>query len=938
MKYIVFLLIILSILFLIVGCPDTCQTPSYEITVTANPSNGGQVSGGGTFEQGADVTVVATANENWLFDNWTEESIEVSNNNIYVFKANENRDLVANFVETTHQVTVSATPSEGGQASGGGTFEHGTVITVKATPNEDWEFLYWTEQFEKLCDTKEYSFTVDRDIELVANFVETHYITVSYSNGGEVTENDEQNMEKMNNVHVTNSYPDIRVIWDGTLYWGLKEKKYFTLIIENQTGGNFTGHAGLEGNLLNNAVNGTVKQNGEIEFSFKVKSQPPDNSTYDFQFSGDVVNNTMDGDCVIYKEKEFYKKCPFEADKRETEIYPVQHGKDITFDMIPDTNYIVDYVQVDWVSIGPETTYTFEDVIEDHYFHAEFKLQSYTITATAGEGGSISPSGEVQVQHGENQTFTITPDENYAIYRLIVDGSYTDVEPTYTFENVTSNHTIEAQFIRTYTIDASCSEGGTINPSGEIEVFHGYGQSFSITPDEGYSVNDVLVDGASVGSKESYVFSNVTTDHTIYAYFKGSPPQYKWQKNYGGTEDEWTNQIQQTSDSGYIVFGTTLSNNHDVSGNHGNSDAWIVKLNSTGTLAWQNCIGGNNVDYGRSIQQTSDNKYIVAGNTFSSSISDSPESEYYTEGVTYSDAWIAKINSSGGIIWKKRFGGSSGDSGRSIIQTNDNGFLLLGDTSSTDGDVSGSNGGNDIWVLKLDSSGAIDWKDCFGGSGDEFGYSVQQTLDNGYIIAGKTASNNGDVSGTHDTYWGDMWVIKLDFDGNLDWQKTLGGSYEDCALSISQTTDNGYIVAGYTNSSDGDVTGKHSYQDIWIVKLSSSGAIEWQKALGGSSEESASSVIQTSDGSYLIAGTTLSDDGDVTGKHNGSDLWLIKLDPSGMIKWEGCFGGSKNDGASSIEQTADGGYIVSGYSYSDDGDLTDNDGGEDFWIIKLNSD
>ncbi|MFO7882374.1 MAG: hypothetical protein R6U52_07545 [Kosmotogaceae bacterium] len=938
MKSLISLSVIVFIMFFLTGCPDTCQTPSYEITVTANPSDGGQVSGGGTFEQGTDVTIVATANENWIFVNWTEENIEVSDNNVYEFQATKDRDLSANFVQSEYQITVSASPLDGGQVSGEGTFEDGSEVTVVATPNEneDWEFVNWTENSQIVSEDSEYSFIITQDRELVANFTKEFFITVTHTDGGDVIFPDSPSFL---------SYPDLKGIWDIEITWHVKEingfPDTFVMLVERQKSGEFTGVVELEGSVPDIPVTGTVEENGDIEFSFVVESPGVFIPDYHFFFMGSVSGNIMTGNCEMYEDEK--SKVPdkeglFEAKKRQTLLATVDYGNNITMEMQPDEYYIVDEIFVDWVSAGASSIYTFENVEQNHYFHAKFKLQSYTITAIAGEGGSISPSGEVQVQHGEDQTFTITPDEDYAIYNLIVDGTYVDVKPTYTFKNVTSNHTIEAQFISTYTIDASCSEGGTINPSGEITVFHGWGQSFSITPDEGYSVNDVLVDGVSVGPKVSYVFSNVTTDHTIYAYFKGSPPQYKWQKNYGGTEDEWTNQIQQTSDNGYIVFGTTFSNNHDVSGNHGNSDAWIIKLSSTGTLVWQNCIGGNNIDGGCSIQQTADNKYIVAGNTFSSSISDSPENEYYQEDVIYSDAWIAKLNSSGGIIWEKRFGGSSGDSGRSIIQTNDNGFLLLGDTSSTDGDISGNNGGHDIWVLKLDSSGAIEWKDCFGGSGDEFGFSVQQTSDNGYIIAGKTDSNNGDVSGTHDTLWGDMWVIKLDSDGNLDWQKTLGGSYEDCALSIRQTSDNGYIVAGYTNSSDGDVTGKHSYQDMWIVKLSSSGAIEWQKALGGNSEESASSVIQTTDGSYLIAGTTYSDDGDVTGKHNGSDLWLVKLDPSGMIKWEGCFGGSNNDGASSIEQTADGGYIVSGYSYSDDGDLTDNNGGEDFWVIRLNSD
>ncbi len=146
----------------------------------------------------------------------------------------------------------------------------------------------------------------------------------------------------------------------------------------------------------------------------------------------------------------------------------------------------------------------------------------------------------------------------------------------------------------------------------------------------------------------------------------------------------------------------------------------------------------------------------------------------------------------------------------------------------------------------------------------------------------------------------------------IQWQKCFGGSSHDEPFSIHQTTDGGYIVAGYTDSNDVDVSGNHGDTDFWLVKLNSSGSIQWQKCLGGSYWDMAYSIQQTSDGGYIVAGYTISNDGDVSGNHGGYDFWLVKLNSSGDIQWQKCLGGSTNDEAHSIQQTTDGGYIVAG--------------------------
>ena len=173
------------------------------------------------------------------------------------------------------------------------------------------------------------------------------------------------------------------------------------------------------------------------------------------------------------------------------------------------------------------------------------------------------------------------------------------------------------------------------------------------------------------------------------------------------------------------------------------------------------------------------------------------------------------------------------------------------------------------------SSPAIAWQKCFGGSKDDEAKSIQQTSDGGFIVAGKTWSNDGDVTGNHGRE--DFWAVKLSATGAIQWQKCLGGSGWDVATSIQQTSDGGFIVAGRTNSNDGDVTGNHGNDDFWVAKLSSTGAIQWQKSLGGSGEDKAYSIQQTSDGGFIVAGYTASNDGDVTGNHGYDDFWVVKL-------------------------------------------------------------
>lgn len=435
-------------------------------------------------------------------------------------------------------------------------------------------------------------------------------------------------------------------------------------------------------------------------------------------------------------------------------------------------------------------------------------------------------------------------------------------------------------------------------------------------------------------------FSNPTTSF--------SQPAIQWQKCYGSTSLEYGNDIKQTSDGGYVFIGqTTNGNNGDVNGNHG-QDFWVVKINATGNLQWQKCLGGSSFEIGYAIQQTTDGGYIVCGSTSSNDGDVTGLHDSISGG--YGDAWVVKLDAIGDIQWQHCYGGSYGEVAYDIIQTTDGGYAFVGGAASNDYDVSGNHGGIvDVWLVKLNSIGTMQRQRCLGGTRNEFGYSVKQTTDGGFIFTGRTTSFDGDVTGFHTSLppnvFNDVWVVKTDSVGNIQWQNCYGGSRAEIPTCIIQTNDGGYVITGSANSSDGDVSGYHFsplyYEDAWVVKLNGSGILQWQHCYGGSDVDFFNSIEQTMDGGYILGGQTESMDGDVTGSHY-ADLWAVKIDSSGTIQWQKCLGGTNFEFGGVVRQTSDSGFIVLGRTYSNDGDVSGNHNTtgatSDCWVVKLGPD
>jgi hypothetical protein len=299
---------------------------------------------------------------------------------------------------------------------------------------------------------------------------------------------------------------------------------------------------------------------------------------------------------------------------------------------------------------------------------------------------------------------------------------------------------------------------------------------------------------------------------------------------------------------------------------------------------------------------------------------------------------VAQKTSVASLIWSKVFGGNNNDDIRGITATPDGGYLLAGYTTGTSVYENNSHGLWDALVVKTDATGNKQWSKLFGGSTYDGFNSVVATTDGGFILAGYTQSIDGDVSLQGFRGQTDAWLVKIDGNGNKVWSKTFGGSQNDFATCIISAVDGGYIVSGRGDSQDFDLTGNHNYlEDAWLFKIDDNGNKLWSKLYGGTGWDQAWNVIKSTDGGYMVSGYGMSSDGDPSGSHGEVDSWMMKTDAGGNKIWISVLGGSGTDCIGSVVVVDDGGYVAIGSSRSSDGDVGSNHGLFDGWVIKLNS-
>ena len=398
---------------------------------------------------------------------------------------------------------------------------------------------------------------------------------------------------------------------------------------------------------------------------------------------------------------------------------------------------------------------------------------------------------------------------------------------------------------------------------------------------------------------------DTTTTGQLNTFPSGLIPEEEWNRTYGGSSDDVGTYGQQTKDGGYIITGYTSSYGADapfswlIKVQH-RGDLWLIKTDAEGQKEWDRTYGGLGKDLGFFVQQTKDEGYIIVGGKKSFWI------------IGSYDLWIIKTDAKGNVLWDRTFGGSGEDLGFSVQQTNDDGYIIAGYTSFTNG--------KKAWIIKIDSQGNKQL-DMATGRADSEAASIGLTKDGGYIITGYTPSSG---SGKED-----VWLIKTNSKLHWDWLKTFGGPNRDLGLSVQETEDGGYIIAGLTESFG---AGKG---DVWLIKTDPKGDREWDRTFGGSNFDSGASVQQTRDGGYIVTGyntTTIDNVGSYSRLFNSDNIgrvWLIKTDSEGIELWNETFGGTRNDWGNSVQETRDGGYIITGVTESYGA------GKEDVWLIKV---
>ncbi len=355
-------------------------------------------------------------------------------------------------------------------------------------------------------------------------------------------------------------------------------------------------------------------------------------------------------------------------------------------------------------------------------------------------------------------------------------------------------------------------------------------------------------------------------------------------------------------------------------------------------LAFAKNIGGSDIDEGAAIIQAADGGFVIVGTTKSTDgdIIDKVGDDY--------DVWVLKTDAQGVAQWSRTYGGSDDDKGTGIARTNDGGYIISAVTRSEDGDVASGNAGfNDMWIIKISSSGAIIWEKTYGYAGNDVAYKVITTSDGGYLLLGVldvTASggegNVGRANGNH--AGGDYWVVKLDSKGLREWSRYYGGTFTDTAYDAVETSTGGFIITGSSDSQDVDITSNIGEYDYWILNIDASGNIVWRKNFGGSEIDLVYAMTKTLDGNYLLVGDARSSDGDIQNPLGNADVFALKINETGAIIWAKSYGGTQFESARDVVALTDGTFAIVASSRSNDIDLNANYGVNDAWLLLVDAD
>ena len=401
----------------------------------------------------------------------------------------------------------------------------------------------------------------------------------------------------------------------------------------------------------------------------------------------------------------------------------------------------------------------------------------------------------------------------------------------------------------------------------------------------------------------------------------------------GGSKNDAFNAITKTIDGGYIAAGYTQSNDGDIISKANISfDFLVSKFSSENILEWQKHFGGSKDDKALDIIQTLEGDFIILGSSESSNLD-------VSENAGSKDFWLVKLSNNGILLWEKSFGFLGEDYGTTLLETKDGGFLITGvlDVSASNGQGNAkstitNHAGGDYWVLKTNNLGALEWSRYFGGSFTEIPLGIVETDNHNYIIVGSSDSNDFNISNNNGSY--DFWMTKIATDGSLLLEKTFGGSEIDEASAIIAANDGSFIIVGNTRSADKDVSKNNGAADIWILKVSAEGNLIWEKTIGGSSFEVAKAIYKTQDNGFLIAGSSRSLDNGFQNKGQ-NDALILKINENGNLLWQKTFGGSEIDFLYDVVELNNKSIIAVGESSSSDQDIHENKGFTDALVIQI---
>ena len=405
-------------------------------------------------------------------------------------------------------------------------------------------------------------------------------------------------------------------------------------------------------------------------------------------------------------------------------------------------------------------------------------------------------------------------------------------------------------------------------------------------------------------------------------------------RNFGGSKNESGESIVSTQDGGFAILGYTQSNNGDISDKPDDSFSfWLLKFDENNTLEWERTYGGTLDDRGADLVTTQDGGYIITGYVSSS------DGDISTNGGNQ-DFWIAKLNASGNLLWEKSFGYSGSDRAYSIINTQDNGVLVSGvlDVSASGGlgnitqQTNTLHAGGDYWAIKLSSNGTKEWSKYFGGNLSDDPFGVAQTEDGNFILVGSSDSTDVDITNNKGSY--DYWIISISNTGLLQWEKSFGGAEIDEARGITKTSDGNFVIIGNTRSDDQDISTNHGASDIWMVKINKHGDMLWEKNIGGTGFDIAYNIKPSNSG-FIISGASRSQNIDISENNGQNDALIANIDDNGNIVWLSTVGGSNEDLAYDVTQLNNGEIMATGETTSNDIDLNNNKGFTDLLLIRI---